>query len=53
VAGSAVRRIIVDNQYFPVATGETLVEPLYKRLDIIMLVEGRNDDRDIGNGFAP
>ena len=46
--GRAVRRIVVNEDHFPVEPGEDRVQAFEQRDDIVVLVEGRNDDRQFG-----
>ena len=48
----AVGRIVVDEQDFPVETGECCLGPLHERSDVPGFVIGGNDDRDVRTGHC-
>ena len=51
VLGGAVGRIVIDEDGFPVDALEQLIQPFDQRADIVALVEGRDDDRELRPGF--
>src|SRR5439155_21075293 len=45
--GRPIRRIVIDEDGFPIGSLQQFSEPVDQRSDIVALVEGRNDDGEL------